>query len=466
MLILHIFDAVMYAIIDTETTGGSPKKDKITEIAVIIHNGREIVREYSTLINPECKIPRYITQITGITNEMVTDAPKFYEIARDIVELTENTIFVAHNVHFDYHFIRNEFRRLGYEYKRERLCTVRLSQKLLPGLHSYSLGNLCNTLNIPVSDRHRARGDAYATARLLKVLMDKYGSSDFRHFQSHANITGDVNPLLNTDLFQKLPESAGVYYFYNKDADIIYVGKSKNIRNRVLSHFSNLSSRRAMEMRNMVADIGYELTGSELVALLKESDEIKLHKPLYNRTQRRNSFQYGFYSLKDSNGYIRFFIEKTCNQKPAPLFCFARKADARRFLAVMINRYELCQKLCGVYSTSGSCFHYEIGCCRGACLGKEKPWDYNIRAYQAIRDYSFENRNLLIIDNGRYPDERSAVKIENGKYIGYGYFNCDYASENPGMIQECITEYPDSREIRNIIIQYLRSNPVEKNIVF
>ncbi len=163
----------MYSVIDIETTGGSPARDKITEIAIISHDGTKVTGKYSTLVNPEREIPAFITRITGIRNEMVADAPKFYEIAREIVELTDNRIFVAHNVSFDFGFICEEFKQLGYNFNRERLCTVRLSRRVIPGHRSYSLGKICNVLGITIDDRHRAMGDALATARLFEILMSQ-----------------------------------------------------------------------------------------------------------------------------------------------------------------------------------------------------------------------------------------------------------------------------------------------------
>ncbi len=162
----------MYSIIDIETTGGSPKTEKITEISLLIHDGSSITDEFTTLINPEKRIPAFITGITGITDKMVSGAPKFYEIARKVIEMTENRIFVAHNASFDYGFIREEFRQLGYTYSREKLCTVRLSRKIIPGLRSYSLGKLCSELNIRIENRHRARGDALATVKLFEMLLE------------------------------------------------------------------------------------------------------------------------------------------------------------------------------------------------------------------------------------------------------------------------------------------------------
>ncbi|MGD9930193.1 MAG: PolC-type DNA polymerase III [Mangrovibacterium sp.] len=164
----------MYCIIDIETTGQSLKEGKITEIAIYKHNGLEIVDSFATLINPECHIPYFITKLTGIDNEMVADAPKFYEVAKTIVELTAGSIFVAHNVLFDYRFVREEFNRLGYDYKRKTMCTVKLSRKYLPGHPSYSLGKICHDLNIRIEGRHRAAGDAFATVKLFELILQKY----------------------------------------------------------------------------------------------------------------------------------------------------------------------------------------------------------------------------------------------------------------------------------------------------
>jgi len=294
----------MYAIIDVETTGGSPAIERITEIAVVVHNGEKIVDEFCSLVNPEKKIPYFITNLTGITNAMVSDSPKFYEIAKKIIELTTDCIFVAHNVSFDYHFIRNEYKRLGYGFYRDKICTVQLSKKLLPGLSSYSLGNICKCLDIANSSSHRAGGDADATARLFEYLL-KLNQNNKLNISNLSKINKkNVHPGLSIEKMNHLPEDTGVYYFFNDKNELIYIGKSKNIRTRILSHFNNNNAKKAIEMKTEIADIEYELTGSELVALLKESHEIKQHKPLYNRSQRRSLSQYGLYHRIDNNGYI------------------------------------------------------------------------------------------------------------------------------------------------------------------
>lgn len=163
----------MYAVVDIETSGGRAQLDRITEIAIYIHDGEKIVDEFSTLINPETYIPSFITRLTGINNDMVATAPKFYEVAKKIVLITEGCLFVAHNAPFDYRFIQEEFKRLGYNYQRQTMCTVRMSRKIIPGMGSYSLGNLCQNLGITINNRHRAAGDALATTQLLEILINK-----------------------------------------------------------------------------------------------------------------------------------------------------------------------------------------------------------------------------------------------------------------------------------------------------
>jgi DNA polymerase-3 subunit epsilon len=262
----------MYAIIDIETTGGSARSEKITEIAVYQHDGEKITDEFVTLINPERNIPYFITNLTGITNEMVEDAPRFYEIAKKIVELTEGRTFVAHNVRFDYSFIREEFKSLGFNFKRSLLDTVSLSRKLIPGHKSYSLGNICKDLRISINGRHRAAGDALATVKLFEILMAK----DMEFSGSKPGLikntkVSKLNPKLEPNKIDSIPDEPGVYYFYNEKGDLIYIGKSRNLQQRVSTHLSNNTTNRSMEMRDLIADIDWELTGSELIALLKES---------------------------------------------------------------------------------------------------------------------------------------------------------------------------------------------------
>ncbi|HUX96477.1 MAG TPA: exonuclease domain-containing protein [Bacteroidales bacterium] len=452
----------MYAIIDIETTGGSPRLEKITEIAIYLHDGEKITDEYVTLVNPERNIPYFITSLTGITNEMVENAPRFFEIAKKVVEMTEGRTFVAHNARFDYSFMRQEFKSLGFNFKRNLLDTVTLSRKLIPGHRSYSLGDICKDLNISINGRHRAAGDAMATVKLFELLMKK----DMEINKGKQAIIKNtriskLNPKLDIKKIEDIPEEPGVYYFYNEAGDLIYIGKSRNLQQRINTHLSNNTTNRAMEMRDQIADIDWETTGSELIALLKESFEIKANKPLYNRAQRRTSFQWGIFSFEDENGFINYSYG-SLKTEDSPVSVFTSRERARGKLESMVEKYFLCQKLCGLYETSGACFHHQVGICKGACCGKEPSKDYNERALKAADEFVFSTRNFFIIDKGRSDEERCAVKISNGKYSGFGYFNINDMGFGLAVVHECIKPSGDNRDIQVILKQYLKSNRVEK----
>jgi len=444
---------MLYAVIDVETTGLSPRTEKITEIAIYIHDGERIIEEYSTLINPETKIPFHITRLTGINNQMVKDAPKFYEIAKKIIEITEGKIFVGHNVSFDYNFIKSEFKSLGYDFNRKTLCTVKLARKLIPGKKSYGLGNLCKELGIQILDRHRASGDALATTKVLELLL----SID----QTIANKSlKGFNSNLSKSIIDHLSTEAGVYYFYNSDNELIYVGKSKNIHARVLSHLSNNLTRKAVEMREAIADVDYKITGSELVALLLESHEIKTHKPIFNRAQRRSLYNYGLYKFKDTDGYLQLKILKLL-ENSVPLTSYASINEAKQHLYTLAEEYQLCQKLCGLYDSDGACFHYQIHQCKGACINEESRTDYNLRVKNAIKNYLFKNDSILIIDKGRNGEEKSVIKIEKGKYLGFGFFPVNGNKIIVEELNNYIEKYNDNKDVQQIIRSYLRRNNVE-----
>lgn len=454
----------MYAVIDIETTGGSSRHERITEIAVYIHDGIQIIEEYSTLVNPERNIPYFITSMTGITNEMVEDAPKFFEVAKKIVEITEGKVFVAHNARFDYSFIRQEFGMLGYNFRRPLLDTVSLCRKLLPGHRSYSLGNLCNDLGIEINGRHRACGDALATVRLLELLLEKDRALNSGSLIRNRK-AAKLHPSLDTARLTEIPEEPGIYYFYDEKGEVIYVGKSRNLSQRINTHLSNNTSGRAMEMRSQIADISWERTGSELIALLLESAEIKSRKPLFNRAQRRTGFHWGIYSHIDEQGYIRFEY-RNVNDEEIPLSLFSSRDKARGKLEQIISEFTLCQKLSGMYETDGPCFHRQVSLCRGACCGDEEPKTYNERALMALDEFIFRKRNFLLIDHGRDHEERSVVKIVNGKYEGFGYFNINDVGFGLMAVHDCIRRAADNRDIQVIIKSYLKNHRVERIIDF
>lgn len=440
----------MYAIIDVETTGLSAAGEKITEIAIYVHDGKKIVDEYVSLVNPEKKIPYRIVQMTGITNHMVVDAPKFYEIAKQVVELTEDKIIVGHNVNFDYGFLRHEYKSLGYEYRRKTMDTVRLSRKLIPGRKSYGLGKLCKDLGIDNHARHRASGDALATTRLFEMLLEI--DSDL----SDIKLNG-VQSLRSKSLVEDLPKKPGVYYFYDDSDELIYVGKSINIHDRVLSHLNNNLNKKALEMKDAIARVEFELTGNELIALLLESSEIKKRQPLYNRQQRKTFFNYGLYSFIDDKGYKNLKMCKIID-KTFPIYTYSSLQEGRNHLYALTEKFMLCQKLCGLYDTEGACFHHQIHQCNGACLAEEKPEGYNDRVNEALENYHFDQQSFFVINNGREEGEKAIVKVENGKYTGFGYVDEQLYGNDLSCLHECIHVYNDNREVRQIINTYLKKN--------
>ncbi len=437
-----------YAVIDVETTGSSPTNGKITEIAIYIYNGSEISDSFCSLVNPECNIPWNITQLTGITNEMVESAPKFYEIAKKIVEITANTIFVAHNAAFDYSFVREEFKRLGYDYKRKTMCTVSLSRKLIPGLRSYSLGNICHDLNITIEERHRAGGDALATVKLFEKILRQNETADHDLFSSRKGNLAE-------ETIASLPGSCGVYYFYDAKGDLIYIGKSKNIHQRVIAHLNNRLTKKAMEMSERIASVSHEVTGSELVALLLESEEIKTNRPFYNRMQRRSANNYGIFSFEDSNGFLNLQVQKISDDS-IPLTSFTFYQEAIDLLHNKAESHILCKKLCHLDDQLSPCFNSRIGSCLGACEGREKPEFYNARVLEAIRPWLFQSQNFFILENIRNTDEVAVVKIYQGKYIGYGVLSGNISMVDWETLNDCIRKKKDNWDTRIIIKSYLK----------
>jgi DNA polymerase-3 subunit epsilon len=448
----------MFAIIDIETTGGNAKTDKITDICIVIHDGLSVVEKYSTLINPEKNIPPFISRLTGISNEMVKDAPKFYEVARKIVELTEGMIFVAHNVNFDFGFVQAEFRSLGYSYKRDQLCTVKLSRKLIPGKKSYSLGNLCESLGISNSARHRAEGDAVATAELFSLLLQKKNEHPVFKKQNLDMLNTSRLDQVKEHLIRKLPEETGIYYFLDKTGKIIYIGKSNNIRQRAFQHLLQ-----SPKITRQLYDIDYEITGSELLALIRENEEIKNHQPEHNKARKASEFPFCISYNEDYNGLPHYEIKTSVTAQTAIRY-FVTKSAAREKLDQWIDEYKLCLRYTGIDDNDGPCFNYQIKKCYGVCCNEEKIDEYIERTIQLKKKEEFHQQRFLLFDRGRNPEEQVLFLVENGQYKGYGYLNIQdsYSSEKELISLIQITKsYPDAAMF---IHSFLRTHPTSKII--
>lgn len=454
----------MFAIIDIETCGGSFdfKRGRITEICILIHDGLQVVDQFTTLINPECNITPYFTKLTGITNDMVRDAPKFFEVAKKIMEMTEGKIFVAHNVSFDYGFVKDEFASLGAKYNRETLCTVRLSRKLIPNRISYSLGHLCASLGIEIFGRHRAEGDAVATAQLFDLLLKlKADNAQYKTKGLESLMTRKVDNI-KSYILKKLPESCGVYYFLDGNKDIIYIGKSKNAYQRAMAHF-NTDSSKNKKMLFELMDVDFVEYGSELVSLLVETDEIKKIKPKYNRARKKTEFTDAIVYFEDEQGVINFELKKTeeCDEGDQILLKFTSYSSAREKLEALIDEFELCLAYCSLTSKSIPCFHHQIKKCHGICNKAESVFNYNLRASKILKAYMFPNPHFIILDRGRNSSEKSVIVVENNKVIGYCFVDeidsvSDIDSIKTGLNR--IAYYPDQSDM---VRDWLNKNKVK-----
>jgi len=453
----------LYAILDIETTGGQFNEEGITEIAIYKFDGHEVIDQFISLVNPEKPIQPFVVKLTGINNAMLRSAPKFFEVAKRIIEMTEGCVIVAHNASFDYRILKTEFRRLGYDFKKQTLCTVELSKKLIPDQESYSLGKLVRALGIPMADRHRASGDALATVKLFKMLLSKDVEKEIVKSFIKTEIKSGMSPKL-LDIVESLPSKVGIYYIHNEKGDLIYIGKSKNIKKRVNQHFVGTSSKSKRIQRDVYA-VTFEETGSELIALLKESEEIKINKPIYNVAQRKSIFQYALYQQKTAAGYIALSIEKADGRKKE-ITSFTTSQEAKNTLFKITEKYNLCQKINGLYDTKNDCFQYKINECNGACIEKESPSVYNDRVLEFIEKNSFEKNNMIVIDKGRTYDERSAILIENGIYKGYCFYELNYQVSNIEILRNIIIAMQNNRDTKTIIQSYLRKNKQHKIITF
>ena len=415
----------MYTVIDIETTGNGPKGQKITEISIFLFDGKKVLDEYTTLVNPEQNIPPFITNLTGITNAMVRNAPKFSEVARKVEEMTKDTIFVAHNVNFDYNIIQDEFKSLGFPFVRKKLCTVRLTRKIVPGLNSYSLGNICISEKIPINGRHRAKGDAEATTELFRRLIER-----------------DTN--------------FGVYYFKNSAKEIIYVGKANNIKQRVISHFYD-KKKKEREMCLETAHISYTETGSELLALLLESSEIKHRYPTYNYAQKRNKDAFGIFTYIDQKGIIHLAYNKL-KLAPNPVINFNSIGDCRTFLETLCIHFKLCPKYCHLQTNVTDCSEHILDECQGICCNQETAENYNSRVQEAINSINFNNQNFILKETGRTENEIGFALILNGIYKGFGYVETQQSEqlENPEDYQFFVEPQKDNNDIQKIIASYLK----------
>jgi DNA polymerase III subunit epsilon len=454
----------MYAIVDIETTGGYAENHRITEIAVVHHDGMQSTRIFRSLINPGRSIPSYITGLTGITNEMVMEAPRFDQIAQEVFDLLQGKIFVAHNAHFDYSFLKKEFEQAGITWSTKKLCTVRLSRKIIPGLRSYSLGGIAESLAIPIKNRHRAQGDAEATVKVFDELLKRDKDGHIGKALKRNNGETILPPNLPKEDFDRLPAKPGVYYFLNARGIVIYVGKAANIKKRIAGHFTGDAREWSRQnIRNEIHHIRYNLTGNEMIALIHESQEIRRLWPKYNQAQKFRVEEWGVYSYEDRNGYLRFSVNVVM-KGTQPLIRLGSKGDAWNFLWEKVHTFELCPKLCGLQTAKGLCFHHQTGECKGACQGIESVKKYNKRVHKMLEGVQVKGKSFAILGTGRTTKERSLILVKEGSYIGHGFIEKSSEFSSLSDAITLIERRPETPTVHNLIAGFL-SSPVRKNII-
>jgi len=444
-----------FAIIDIETTGGSARRDKITEIAIVLHNGSQILDTWQTLINPERSIPYFITKITGINDEMVHTAPKFYEIAKEIVERTEGAIFVAHNVRFDYGFIAEEFSQLGYSYSKQQLCTVQMSRKAFPGLKSYSLGNLVKHFCIPLPNHHRAMDDALATSELFSRIVHSTYYQKMYPILGRQNIAEQKLPAhIDRSHLDSIPNAPGVYYFLNEKGHKIYVGKSIHLRKRIYDHFAD-KSERAARLQAAVHSIDYECTGNELAALLFESFEIKKHNPLFNKAQRKRYFNYGIGLNSSKNGIDRFeIIDLKKNGQADILKMYTTRDAASSSLSYYLYECGICECI-RKNADPAYCMSAKLEICES--LEKEGSLEEKLAETENRMKSGFEQDGIYV-GKGKTDDDAFVILIHQLRFAGMGYISKEYSYENPEAIMEDIDTYPVNPEVIGIINSYMKDH--------
>ena len=421
----------MYAVLDIESTGGKYNEEGIMEIAIHRFDGEKVVDQFISLINPEREIQPFVSNLTGINNKMLRSAPKFHEVAKRIVEITEGAVIVAHNAQFDYRILRTEFRRLGYNFQRKSICTVDLSKKLLPDAESHSLGKLVRSLGIPVSDRHRANGDALATLKLFKLLLAKDTEKQIITEVIRAETLGELTER-QLDIVESLPAETGIYYMHNKEGDIIFLAKTKNIKKRVNQHFTN-EGRLARNLQKETKKVSFERTGSELAAIIKETAELEKNIPKYNKKNSIPKFHYGVFIKENDAGEYVLSPEKANGQ--------ARRLTSFNSLKSSIN---FVNKLKEEHANEE----------------QDGTWQPAFIA-EIEKKYSLQKRTVVLLDRGREIGEKCVLYVKEGQFQGFGYANLNHQINNIPILESIITPVNGKQPTTQILESYLRQHRIK-----
>ena len=452
--------------VDIETTGLSVIRDRVIEVGLLRIENNKLVQTYQTLVNPEMYISPLIEQMTGISKSNLENAPTFGDIQRNLHELLDDAVFVAHNVRFDYGFLRNEFKRFGKSFSSKHFCTAKLSRKLFPHHKHHNLDSIIERFGLSCQRRHRAFDDA----KVLWDFFQKLQTEIQPEVLEQALSMGLKRPSLPLGLsvknIEKLPESPGVYIFYGDKEVPLYVGKSKNIKERVLSHFSNdhISSRE-MQMSQQIQRIETIVTSGELGALIKESSLIKQMQPIYNRVLRISRKLILLKRSQNKEGYFTITMQTVTaieySEIEDIIGIYRSQRQAKNFLIDQAKRYSLCEKLLNIEKSNGACFGYRLQKCKGACIHEEKSYAYNIRFIQAFTQYKLKawpfEGPIAIKEKNDFDDTEESIIIDKWCLVGNLKMQND-------MVLKTEVNKPFDLDIYKILLRYLLEPKNHKHI--
>ena len=437
----------MYAVIDLEATGGKPGTERIIEVAIFLFDGRRIVDQFITLVRPDVPIPPFVQKLTGIREQDVRTAPRFHEVAKRIVQMTEGAVFVAHNAPFDYRILREEFARLGYDYERVVLDTIPLAEKFLPGMPAYGLSTLCTELNIAHTRKHRADGDARATVQLLQILLDKDREKYIEGvYLKQPAATGKHK---FSDQIARYVKTVGIYYLFNADGRVLYVGKSDQLRVRIDRHFLS-TNEKALALQAEVASIRVEETGSLLLADILEHVELKKLKPPYNQAKDKFRLRFGLFLIEGNDGVL--WDVRGIRREP-PVVQVNSLADGVALLGGMAEarQWALADVLLPRLVPS-----HEPEVVQTADLPKTAD-----DAIKALEAFLWPEGVVIYLDRGREPGEKTAFWVDHGRFLGYAYVRLEQEVHDQASLKNRLTLLPQQPYLRSLLAEYVHSGRLQ-----
>ena len=448
-----------FAIISMTTFGYKPNPLRIVQLTISKLNGEYYEPIFQTNINPEERIPNYIQQKTGLNDSLLLQAPTFAEVANTILRELDDHILVGHNASFLHYALQSEFKYLGYSFKTPQLCTVRLAKKLIPNMTSYDLPYLSSVLNIPYIESNDLDEDNAAVAILFQrlILLDDDEMVISKFLEPKADVEHIAPKNIAYQKLNSLPNSPGIYKFQDERAEVLYVGKAKDIKKRVLSHFYN-SSEKEITLCDATYHIDFETTGSELIALLREADLIDKLDPPFNYIQKKSYVTYHIVPQKNRKGILELKIERRPFQH-SPTEIFLKRGDAIKRLIELTKKFRLCPLQTGLKSKLGRCTHGEYNECDGVCTGEETAGIYNEKVESALEYLNNENDNYVLFEKGRTKEERGFVLVLHGVYQGFGFLDNSQSVSSLEDLKDMLDPKKHSYHTAKIISSYTQRNP-------